>query len=49
MFWAAGVLLTAYCSVPAADEDHGRRTEAGEAAVHRNPWSKDTADQAAPR
>ena len=49
LFWAAGVLLTAYCSVPAADEDHGRRTEAGEAAVHRNPWSKDTADQAAPR
>lgn len=44
LFWAAGVLLTAYCSVPPADQDVGRNPTANDTVVHRNPWSKDRAD-----
>lgn len=42
LFWSASVLLTAYCSVPAPDDDgaapakpasHGQDT-------HVNPWAK---------
>jgi hypothetical protein len=34
--WAGGVLLTAYCSVPAADRPEDSATPA-----HVNPWAVD--------
>jgi hypothetical protein len=43
LFWAAGVLLTAYCTVPSADS--GGASKAGQAAqppAHHNPWSLDS-------
>jgi len=44
LFWSAGVLLTAYCSVPSPD-DAGRDDAAQVAAKpsHKNPWAKDSA------
>ncbi|KHK89570.1 hypothetical protein [Novosphingobium malaysiense] len=46
LFWAAGILATAYCSVPAAEQ--GARPEKAKVAVtkadHTNPWSKDSDD-----
>jgi hypothetical protein len=47
LFWAAGVLMTAYCSVPDADETMtapvaavvGAKTPPP--APHKNPWAKD--------
>lgn len=51
LFWAAGVLLTAYCTVPSQDRSQDDGT--GEVAksllgaseqaqpAHSNPWSKD--------
>ena len=39
LFWAAGVLLTAYCSVPPTDDAQDSAAKAP--AAHRNPWSKD--------
>ena len=42
--WALGVMLTAYCTVPSADETEATG-KAGSAAsgqhAHRNPWAKD--------
>ncbi|SFF91761.1 hypothetical protein SAMN05518801_103165 [Novosphingobium sp. CF614] len=46
LFWAAGVLTTAYCTVPAA-EDVAKQESAQVAAAkseHKNPWSKDSAN-----
>lgn len=41
-FWALGVLVTAYCTVPAADEV--RQDQAQKAAAHpvqhKSPWAK---------
>lgn len=51
LFWAAGILLTAYCSVPAAqDAGSGTPREGLDKAEtpakmhsdHANPWAKDT-------
>ncbi|MBB4857786.1 hypothetical protein HNO88_001097 [Novosphingobium chloroacetimidivorans] len=44
LWWAAGVLVTAYCAVPSPDDD------AAKPAVHQrvqatNPWAKDSADK----
>lgn len=44
LFWAASVLLTAYCSVP-APETHGGGQPKASAEVHgkhSNPWAKDS-------
>jgi hypothetical protein len=43
LFWAAGVLLTAYCTVPSADS--GGASQADKAAqhpAHHNPWALDS-------
>lgn len=44
LLWAGGILLTAYCSVPSADEtaQHAALQRADAAKpVHRNPWALD--------
>ncbi len=43
LFWAAGVLLTAYCTIPSADD--GGKAPADQAAkhsAHQNPWALDS-------
>ena len=44
LIWSAGILLTAYCSVPSRDEtvaaDAAAQTEAAK-HVHHNPWALD--------
>ena len=43
LFWSAGVLLTAYCSVP-SDDQAGQKQDAKvpvAASAHTNPWAKD--------
>ena len=54
VFWSASVLLTAYCSVPAPDQDSGGTADevqnliaashhgAKHETAHGNPWAKDT-------
>lgn len=41
--WSLGVLLTAYCTVPVADQ--ARQHEAAKVSAaheaHKSPWSKD--------
>lgn len=44
LWWAAGVLTTAYCSIPPADDtatadDPGTLQAEAPAAPHQNPWS----------
>lgn len=39
LFWAAGVCLTAYCTVPAADQVAHRSDTAQ--PKHVNPWAID--------
>lgn len=46
LLWSAGILATAYCSVPAADQGGNDAAQAAKAAAeaahkakHRNPWS----------
>ena len=42
LFWAASVLMTAYCSIPAS-EDEGvdqPETVAKSHDEHKNPWAK---------
>ena len=42
--WAGGILLTAYCTVPAADEAKhqlGATNAAEEQGAHRDPWAPD--------
>jgi hypothetical protein len=45
LFWSAGVLLTAYCSVPSPDDAGEENAGAKVAAkpAHKNPWAKDSA------
>jgi len=38
LFWAGGVLLTAYCSIPSPDETGSAPRQ--EKAQHANPWAK---------
>lgn len=42
LFWAAGVLLTAYCSVPSADEEVASPAQVAHTGGHNNPWAKDS-------
>lgn len=46
LLWAAGVLLTAYCTVPSADETaqkEAARAATAKAATahHKSPWARD--------
>lgn len=45
LWWAIGVCLTAYCTVPSPDPAPGSK-EARAAAHHVNPWAKDRHDAA---
>ena len=37
LLWSAGIMLTAYCSVPSADEDAAKPKH----EQHVNPWAKE--------
>lgn len=40
--WSLGVLLTAYCTVPAADQVRERgQAKPVKSHPHKSPWSKD--------
>jgi len=41
LWWCAGVLLTAYCSVPSPDDDAGKAPVVKSDQAHVNPWAKD--------
>jgi hypothetical protein len=47
LLWAGGVLLTAYCSVPSAEETNAEDKVADQAAPHADskpatsPWARD--------
>ena len=52
LLWAGGVLLTAYCTIPASDEEEAAPVVTPEMAAalatkappppkHSNPWAKD--------
>lgn len=38
LWWAAGVCLTAYCTVPSADES-ARQQASAQPKPHANPWA----------
>lgn len=40
--WSLGILLTAYCSVPAVDQvsEHQAAKAAKHHASHKSPWAK---------
>jgi hypothetical protein len=43
LFWAAGVLLTAYCTVPSADDaGTAKANKTAEHPAHQNPWALDS-------
>jgi hypothetical protein len=48
LFWAAGVLTTAYCSVPSPDDQASDQPKVAAKAhdSHHNPWAKDTTTSA---
>jgi hypothetical protein len=46
LFWSAGILMTAYCSIPSAEESENAKKDAATVAAtqqaqHRSPWAKD--------
>lgn len=41
LWWAAGILLTAYCTVPSADESVKHEEAAKAPPRHVNPWAVD--------
>ncbi|MBK6802715.1 hypothetical protein [Novosphingobium sp.] len=46
LLWSAGILLTAYCTVPSAEQTaqkEAAQTAAAQpaAAPHKSPWAKD--------
>lgn len=43
VFWSLSVLLTAYCTVPVADQarEHEEAKAAQVQAPHKSPWAKD--------
>ena len=43
LWWAAGILLTAYCTVPGADETATHDQAADAPSHHVNPWAIDPA------
>lgn len=46
LWWAAGVLLTAYCSIPSADETGNEDAPAPAAHHHHvNPWARADKDK----
>jgi len=39
--WSLGILLTAYCTVPSADQTQKEDAKIAKAsAVHKSPWAK---------
>jgi hypothetical protein len=42
LWWSAGILMTAYCSIPAADQvrDAGEKQVAASAHDHVSPWAR---------
>ncbi len=42
VFWSCGVLLTAYCTVPVAEQAREHETAKAEQAKapHKSPWAK---------
>jgi hypothetical protein len=40
LWWAASVLLTAYCSIPSPDDQPHAPEHHAAAAKHANPWAK---------
>ncbi len=44
LVWAGGILLTAYCTVPSAEQtarDDAKRAEEVAKHAHHNPWALD--------
>lgn len=43
VMWALGIMLTAYCTVPAADQarQDGDEKVAAAKVHHKSPWAKD--------
>ena len=40
--WSLGILLTAYCTVPSAEQTQNEQAQAAQAsAPHKSPWAKD--------
>lgn len=44
--WALGVMLTAYCTVPSAEEAEAGKPGKVAAHPHKNPWAKDASGAA---
>lgn len=42
LWWSAMILVTAYCTVPAAQKtrDPDPQTQPASATVHKSPWAK---------
>jgi hypothetical protein len=41
VWWSAGILMTAYCTVPSAEQTaHNEETKAAASAPHKSPWDK---------
>ncbi len=42
LFWAAGVMMTAYCSIPSAEETDASAgpDKAAVHVPHKSPWAK---------
>ena len=45
LLWSAGILLTAYCSVPSAEETNAEEgvTQSGTTKPATSPWARDPA------
>jgi len=43
LWWAIGVLVTAYCMVPSPDGDDAAKPASHRQAAQSNPWAKDSA------
>lgn len=43
LWWAAGIMMTAYCSIPSSDDTDSSAAPAKAAAPgpHHSPWDKD--------
>lgn len=42
LWWSAGILMTAYCTVPSAEKSQQDDDKAVAAqAAHKSPWAKD--------
>jgi hypothetical protein len=43
LWWSAGILMTAYCTVPSAERaQHDEDKAAAAVAAHKSPWAKDS-------